>query len=142
MPYTFYIILHVTGIAFTFTALGGAAMANAAGIAKQDNPARAMISAGHGIGLLLIFVSGFGLMAKIGIFGGGWPMWLILKMLIWLAVGAALVPLLRKPGVGKAALITLPLIVTLAAWLAKDKPGGMPAPDTADVVAEGSGAAE
>ena len=32
MPYTFYIILHVTGIAFTFTALGGAAMANAAGV--------------------------------------------------------------------------------------------------------------
>ncbi|MCA9517310.1 MAG: hypothetical protein KC635_20360 [Myxococcales bacterium] len=71
MPYTFYIILHVTGIAFTFTALGGAAMANAAGIAKQDNPVRGILSAGHGIGMLLIFVSGFGLMAKIGIFGGG-----------------------------------------------------------------------
>lgn len=145
MSYNFYIILHVTGIAFTFTALGGAAMANAARIAKGDNPARAMIAAGHGVGLLLIFVSGFGLMAKIGMMhGGAWPAWIIVKLLIWLLAGALIVPLLRKPGVGKIALVILPLVVTVAAWFAKEKPGGIPSTDTAaaEAMLEGSGSAE
>ena len=145
MSYSFYIILHVTGIAFTFTSLGAAAMANAAGIAKKDNPARALIASGHGIGLLLIFVSGFGLMAKIGMMhGGAWPVWIIVKLLIWLCVGALIVPLLRKPGVGKTALIVLPLVVTLAAWFAKEKPGGIPSAvdSAAEAMVDGSGAAE
>lgn len=124
MSYQFYIVLHVTGFVLAFTALGGAAVANAAGLDRDANPARKAIAITHGVGLLIAFVAGFGLMARTGIMHGEmWPTWLLAKFGIWLIVGAAPVLLNRVKGIGVPALILLPLLATGSAWLAKMKPG-------------------
>jgi hypothetical protein len=124
MSYAFYIILHVTGFVLAFTALGGMAVANAAGIDKASNPARKVLAITHGVGLLIAFVAGFGLMARIGIMHGSmWPVWLLAKFGIWIVVGAAPVVLNRVKGIGVPALILLPLLATGSAYFAKMKPG-------------------
>jgi hypothetical protein len=40
----------------------------------------------HGLGLLLVLVAGFGMLAKLGIHGV--PTWAALKLIIWVALGA------------------------------------------------------
>ena len=53
-------------------------------------------SIGHGIGLLLILLGGFGMQAKMkdvyqAVYGSGFPTWLIIKIVIWLALGGGIV---------------------------------------------------
>jgi len=124
MSYSFYIVLHVTGFVFAFTALGGTAVANAAGLDRDANPARKVLAITHGVGMLFVLVAGFGLMARIGVMHGSmWPVWLLGKFAVWLVVGAAPILLNRVQGVGVPALLLLPLLATGSAWLAKAKPG-------------------
>lgn len=53
-----------------------------------------------GIGLLLILIAGFGMISKLG--HSFTAPWLIVKMLIWLALGGVIVLINRKPALAKA----------------------------------------
>lgn len=73
----------------------------------------------HGLGLLLILVSGFGLMAKLGI-----PMtmgFFHVKLLLWLLLGASFA-LVRKPRFSQPLLLALPLLGGIAAYMGIFKP--------------------
>ena len=116
MSLLFYKVLHLFGIMVLFSALGAMIAAAAAG--GEENPRlRKLGGIAHGVALAIILVAGFGLLARQG-FGGGWPLWVWLKLVIWLVFGAATV-FVRKAGERAGwLLVLLPVLGTVAAWLA------------------------
>lgn len=70
-------------------------------MAASDNVAvRKLGSITSGVGLLLILIAGFGMISKLG-HSFSAP-WLIVKMIIWLALGGVIVLINRKPALAKA----------------------------------------
>jgi hypothetical protein len=116
MSYEFYKALHILGIALLFLAFGGLAGHALNGGTKDTNKARGLMLASHGLGLVLILVAGFGMLAKTG--GGMLPGWVHPKLLIWLLLGAATLPLQRKTAMAKPMWFVLPLLAVTAAYLA------------------------
>lgn len=116
MSYEFYKALHILGIALLFLSLGGLAGHALNGGTKETNKGRGLMVASHGVGLLLILVAGFGMLAKIG--GNMLPGWVHPKLLIWLLMGAALMPLQRKPALAKPLWFVLPILAMAAGYLA------------------------
>ena len=115
MSLVFYKLLHLFGIMLMFSALGAAI---AAAVAGEANPRLKKLGGmAHGIALALILVAGFGLLARYGI-SGAWPLWVWLKLIIWLLFGAATV-VVRKAG-EKAGwlLVLLPVLGAVSGWLA------------------------
>jgi hypothetical protein len=117
MTYEFYNVAHVIGVLFLFSALG--ALAATAG--SPSAPLRRIASIAHGVALALIFVAGFGLLARLGHFGDI-PMWAYLKMALWGILGLAVVPLKRKPEWAPALWVLMPVIGGFAVWLAVTQP--------------------
>lgn len=118
---SFYKLLHLFGIMLMFSALGAVVAAAAAGGA---NPRlRKLGGVAQGVALALILVAGFGLLARQG-FTGGWPLWVWLKLLIWLVFGVSTL-LVRRAG-EKAGwfLVLLPVLGAVSAWLALYRVGG------------------
>ncbi len=117
MSYEFYKVLHVFAVALLMTSLGTLATA---GLGKGDRIHR-VAKIAHGVALTIIFVAGFGLMARLGLFGGI-PLWAWAKISLWLVLGLAVIPLRRRPEwVGRLWLV-IPVVGGLAAWLAIQKP--------------------
>ncbi len=86
MSYTFYKLLHFSGIFLVLVSLGAIASHRLQGGTKANFKNRPLFMALHGVGLLLAFVAGFGLIAKGGFsFGSGW---IYVKMACWLILGA------------------------------------------------------
>ena len=117
MSYEFYRVLHVFAIILLFTSLG--ALAATAG--ATSGGLRRLASIAHGVALVIILVAGFGLLARLGMFGAI-PNWAWAKFGLWLLLGAAVVPLNRKPALAPWVWAALPFIGGLAAWLAITKP--------------------
>ena len=84
MTYEFYNVAHVIGVLFLFTSLW------VLWRRPPDRPAlrcEKLASIAHGVALALIFVAGFGLLARLGHFGAI-PTWAYLKMAMWAVLGA------------------------------------------------------
>ena len=115
MSHAFYNLLHLFGIMLMLSALGAAVAAAVAGDA--GSPLRKLAGIAHGVAMFIILVGGFGMLARLGI-GGDWPLWIWLKLVIWLIFAAATV-FVRKAG-QKAfwLLIALPVLAAVSAWLA------------------------
>ena len=116
VSYAFYKILHLFAILLLFTSLGTLAAA-----AKGGETLQRIARAAHGVALLLILVAGFGLMARLGLFGAI-PLWAWTKIGLWLLLGLAVLPLRRRPEWASGLWIAFPLLGALAAWLAVAKP--------------------
>jgi len=117
MSYEFYNVAHVIGVLFLFTALG--TLAATAG--SPTAPLRKIASIAHGAALALIFIAGFGLLAKLGHFGAI-PTWAYLKMAVWAVLALVVVPLKRKPEWVPVLWLLMPAIGGLAVWLAVTQP--------------------
>jgi hypothetical protein len=105
-----YKIIHLVGISLLGIGVGGM-------MAGGEN--RKTFAACQGIGLLVMLVSGFGLLAKLKL---GYPHFAIVKTVLWVVIG--MLPLVfRKLKVphGVAILISLAL-VSIMAWLGVMKP--------------------
>ena len=74
---------------------------------------------GHGVGLLLIVLGGFGMQAKLGLDFNGW---LIAKLVIWLFFGASVVLAKREILKGSTAWIVMIALASTAAYLGLMKP--------------------
>lgn len=98
MTYEFYKILHIFGLLLAFTGLIGVFMAKW-NTPELKNSVRFLGAISHGIGLLFLFVSGFGLAAKLGYFGS-LPGWVYTKIALWLVVGLLMYFAKRKPNLG------------------------------------------
>ncbi len=113
-----YKVLHILGVLLAFAALGGATLRALAG-ARDDAPGRRLAMATHGVALLLILISGFGMLAKLGY---GFPVWVWLKIVIWLLIGAAIALIRRLPAHATLFWFALPVLGAAAAYLAIYKP--------------------
>jgi hypothetical protein len=109
-----YRLLHFSGI-FTLLFAFGAMFAG-----KSSTKGAAI---GHGIGLVLILVSGFGMQA---VYQLGFPSWLIIKLVIWLALGGCLVLAKRRIVNGVAAWILIIALALCAAYLGRLKSAAVP----------------
>ena len=115
MPHEVYLVLHILGLLMTFMALGGVAVHAINGGTKQDNAFRTGAMLTHDLGLCLILLGGFGLMAKkLQITGFPWPGWLMLKMSIWIVLGGFTVLLFKRPDLGRVLWWVVLLLGTLA----------------------------
>jgi hypothetical protein len=122
MPTEFYKLLHLLGIMLLFASLGGVAVLGLRGGEEREvAPLRKLLTITHGVALLVVFVAGFGLMARLGIMTG-WPTWIYIKIALWLVLGAALTLVRRTPELGRVWLLLLPLVGAAAAWVAFTHP--------------------
>jgi len=123
LPYSFYKLVHILGIALALVSLGGLTVHALNGGRKQDNAARKLLIAMHGVGALFVLVGGFGLLARINFpHGSGFPLWLWVKLSVWaLLAGLVLLPY-RAPQATRPLLVALPLLAMLAAAMAVYKP--------------------
>ena len=116
MSYELYKVLHLVGVIATFLALGGLAAAAATNGGERIRRLAGMM---HGFALLVIFVSGFGLLAKLKL---GLPAWSLVKIVLWLALGGVIVAMRKLPQLATLWWIILPLAGALAAFLGVYKP--------------------
>jgi hypothetical protein len=107
-----YRILHVTGLMLVFLGLGGILLRPADG-----NPRVAMLL--HGIGMLLLLVAGFGMLAKRDL---GFEGWVIAKLGIWVFLGV--LPVLVKKRILSSFLawVCAVGVGVTAVWLVLEKP--------------------
>lgn len=116
-----YKAIHIVSIMLLFTALGGLLLASRAGV--TTGVSRKLAGITHGIALVLILVSGFGALAKIGLSNPAiWPAWLWIKALIWLIFGGVIVLIRRAPRSTPLLWWILPLLGGIAAYLALQNP--------------------
>ena len=74
-----------------------------------------------GTGSFLILLGGFGMMARLGIFGMP-PAWLLVKMLIWVLLSAIVLVPYRQPRLATPFAVLLPLLAGVAVYMAVFKP--------------------
>jgi hypothetical protein len=97
----FYHIAHIVGLIFVFVGFGA--------LLSSDSARSAM--KWHGTGLLISLISGFGLLAKLGIFKS-MPTWVYIKIALWLVLG--FLPVLARRRVIAAPLVVILAIITAA----------------------------
>ena len=105
-----YRLIHFAGI-FTLLFSFGSLF-----IGKNYNKGAAMA---HGVGLILILVSGFGMQATLGT---GFPIWLILKIGIWVIFGGFIMLAKKSIISGFVAWILILLLALSAVYLAQTHP--------------------
>ncbi len=119
-----YKLIHLVGIIMAMAALGGAALyAMAGGSQEKGASGRRVLAIFHGIGVFLVLLGGFGMLARLGIVhGGGFPGWIWVKLTIWVLVAGALFLPRRRPASALPLLLALPVLGGLAAYMAIYKP--------------------
>lgn len=120
MTFEFYKIIHMAGLICLFFGFGGLLVASYSGV-QLKTPARIMSFATHGIGLLLLLLGGFGMLAKMGIMAH-LPGWAVAKLIIWILMGLGISLVKRKGYIGWPVAILLIVLGTTAAVLAINKP--------------------
>jgi len=124
VSYEFYKVLHIFAIVAGCTAIGAMALG---ALATRDDAElgkrlRKPLMAIHGVAGLLILVAGFGLLARTGVIGK-WPPWVYGKLALWVTLGISPVLVRRRPQLGFAWVVLVPVIAGIGAWLAVTKPG-------------------
>ena len=76
-----YKLIHLAGVFLLFLAFGGLLLEQKSRLAKQR-----WVSVSHGVGLLLLLLGGFGMLARMSIHWP-WPGWIFIKFAIWLVFG-------------------------------------------------------
>ncbi|WP_269524975.1 hypothetical protein [Coraliomargarita parva] len=94
MPVYIYQVLHIIGILMVFTGYGALLARSLAGN-TEDTKVRKLGSITSGIGLILILVAGFAMISKLG-YSFSAP-WILVKLVIWLALGGLIALINRKP---------------------------------------------
>lgn len=119
-----YNVVHIIGIVLAISALGGAVvLAMTGGSAPTHRPLRRLLAILHGAGVLLILIGGFGMLARLGgMHGGGFPLWLWVKIGVWAVIAVALFIALRKATLARPLLLALPVLGGLATYMAIYKP--------------------
>ena len=120
MSYEFYKIGHLISIVLLFSGLVGLLTVKMSGGALAGK-VKSLVFVSHGLGVVLLLVTGFGLAARLGLMQG-LPGWIYAKLAIWLVLGAAVVLIKRKGAIGWPLFISLILTFIAAAILAVTKP--------------------
>jgi len=112
MSYAFFMILHLFGIFMVLMSLGGLIVLGVV----EDSQWRKLAAMTNGIGLVVVFIGGFGLL---GLLQLGWPGWILVKIVIF----AVMMVLARRlPQSGKYLWWGSLMLAGFAAYLANLKP--------------------
>ena len=120
MSYEIYKIIHLVAIVLLFSGLVGLLTIQMSG-GIVAGKVKSMVFISHGVGLLVLLISGFGLIARLGLING-LPGWIYAKLALWLVLGAAISLVKRKGGIGWPIFVSLIAVFTIAAVLAILKP--------------------
>jgi hypothetical protein len=125
ISYSVYKIIHYVGI-FTVVASLGAFLARVAVVDHgpgQKDPWRRNLVIGHGTGLFLILLGGFGMLARLDVTSGlSLPGWIWAKLVLWVALGAMVTIGKRAPNLAAALAVLAPILAMLAGITAHTKP--------------------
>ena len=123
LTYETYKVLHLLGVFLLFVALAGITLHAANGAGKAENRLRRAVTIMHGLGMLIVLVAGFGLLARLGIMGSAFGQgWVISKLVIWFIAGALLAVPYKMPDRASLIFYLLPVLGLAAAYLAIHKP--------------------
>jgi hypothetical protein len=117
-----YWYLHILGVGLLILSVGGVTLHAMSGGTKESSGGRALTAASHGLGLLLIIVAGFGMLARMDLMAGGLPGWAWVKVGIWLSIGLLFMVPYRKPEMSKVVWFGTVGLMLAAAFLAHAKP--------------------
>lgn len=113
MSIPFYLWLHLAGIGLVLLSLGA--------LVQARETSGKLYTIAHGIGLLVVLVSGFGLLARYGIHWP-WPGWVVLKLVVWVVLGGAATLIRKQTGLARPLWWAVWVVFVLAAFLAIHKP--------------------
>lgn len=123
ITYATYKVIHIFGILLLIFSLGGLCLYSIHGRTREPNQGRKLVAITHGIGLLIVLVGGFGLLARLGIsHGSSWPIWVWVKFGIWILFGGMTMLISTKPGLAKPLWLGIPILGAIAGYLAIHKP--------------------
>lgn len=122
LSHEFYNVVHILGLALALVGLAGKSATAISVVEKHRNRAGGLLAALHGLGMLLLLVGGFGMLARLGVTHGSLPGWIIAKLVIWVILGVAVAIPFRKPNLVRPVLLLAPVLAATAAWLAINKP--------------------
>jgi hypothetical protein len=108
MDYLTIKLFHLTGIMLVFMGLGGMLFAAYAGFGDAKKQLRRAAALCHGIGLLLIIVTGFMMLSSLGMLHGDPPGWIKAKLFIWLLLGGS---------ISLAARLSRAIWILIPAWI-------------------------
>lgn len=112
-----YVFIHLIGILVLFMALGGTLVHVLNGGTKQSNAWAKPLAAMHGAGLLVILIFGLLGLVSLGVKPSDFNMYVWIKLLIWLFLGAALVLPYKVQGSAKFLMFVVPLLGAVAAYI-------------------------
>jgi FtsH-binding integral membrane protein len=112
--------LHLIGVFMIFVALGGLIL-HQINAATREQVWRRPVAITHGIGMVLVLVGGFGMLARLRIFWP-WPGWVIGKIIIWLVLGVLVAVIGRSPTLAKPLWWITIALGAIAAYLALNQP--------------------
>lgn len=115
LSYAVYKIMHFSGI-FLILFAYGALLFHSMSRGKEVAPKRALILSGHGLGMVLVLVGGFGMLARLGI-TDGIPSWIWIKLIVWAILGF-MIALVKRCPQWAAALFGIVYLLTLVATYA------------------------
>jgi hypothetical protein len=122
MDYSFIKLCHYVGIMLIFLGLGGMVFAARVGLGPEQRSLRRAAAIIHGIGLLLILVSGIAMLSRLGLLHGDPPTWAKAKFGIFLLLGGSISLAARA---SRLIWVWIPAWIVLgaaAAYLALEKP--------------------
>jgi len=116
-----YKIIHILGLILLFQSLGASIFSRLSDPEGTAGHSNRMLMTMHGIGLFLMLLGGFGMLARLEI-GFPFPLWTWLKIVVWLLLGAAPVLAKRQPHRARTWWSLIFLLGALAAFLGLYKP--------------------
>ncbi len=119
MSFSTYKLLHMMALMMLFLALGAGFFLGKNPEAKK-HPLFVPTMASHGVALLILLVSGFGMLARLGILGD-LPSWVWLKGVVWILFGGLLVLIRRLPNQGRILWLLALVLGCVAAFLGHNK---------------------
>lgn len=113
-PAMIFRVVHFLGLFLLFGGLGALSALFAAGT-PPTGQLHKLIYRTFGAGMFLVLLGGFGLLVPLLTPDGDWPLWIWIKLAIWIALG--LMPLVARSGPGRArwVLLGVPLLGAIAA---------------------------
>ena len=116
-----YYTIHIFGVILVFLSYG---MLIARSLLDSDNKElRKFGGLFSGIGLFLILLGGFGLLARV--YNNAWPTFVIIKLVVWVLLGGMLALINRKPKLGKVWYVLTLFLGLIAIYSGYFKPGGL-----------------
>lgn len=119
MSYFAYKWIHLVGVFMVLVSFGSLVVVHS--LAPSDEKWRRLGAITNGIGLVVVLVAGFGLMARLGL-STAFPVWLLLKLLIWLLFGVLMMVASRRSELAGVLWWSSLILAALAAYLALYKP--------------------